>query len=137
MRTPTTPKIMKLLIYASGGEDRRRMLAAINGHAHRCTLETYADLDRLACRLRKSCAEEMWLVLVAGTCEELGEFTDLVHLIQHCRSILVLPDRRHRTLVAAHMLYPRYIGYLDGDFSDIRSVLAQVFQKNIVNTAQP
>ena len=126
-------RMMKLLVYGSGGKERQRLLEVVNGHTHRCTLETVADLELLKCRLRKACAEEMWLVLITTSSEELHRVVDMADLIHHMRSVIVLPDHRQQTIVTAHMLYPRYLSYLDGDFSDIGSVLTRVLHHKTPN----
>ncbi len=131
MDTPTT--ILKLLVYASDGNLRRRLLAALNTQTPRCFLETVADLRTLKDRLRRSCGGDTWLLLVSTSVAELDRITAIGELIQDARSILILPDQHRETVFAGHSLYPRFISYLDNDFRDVCSVLATVIHKMDAN----
>lgn len=116
------PHTIRLFIYTSDGSLRQRLLAAIDDDTHQWVLETFADLKALAFRLRR-CFGEIWMVLLITDAEELGRITAMGELILNNRIILVLPDQTQATVAAGHRLYPRFISYLDSDFSDVRSVL--------------
>ena len=122
--------MMKLLLYASDGLQRERLLHAINVCNHQCSLETVADLETLDRRLRQNSDDDIWLVMISKNAQELDRLTTMSELILNVRSILVLPDRRRETAVVGHTLYPRFISYLDGDFSDVGTVLGTVILKN-------
>lgn len=121
--------LMNLLVYASPGKERQRLLQAISGCNPRCMLETFPTLRSLGQRLRRNCGGETWLVLVTQSPSELERLSALSDLILNTRSILVLPDHRRESAILGHTLYPRFISYLDSDFSDVGSVLETVLDK--------
>ena len=123
-------EVLKILIYASDGEQRKKLLSAINPYSSQFTLVTLGDFDDLDIRLRHEATGEMWLVLVTGNLVELGRLTGMRELIRNNKSILVLPDQTPETVSMGHTLYPRFISYLDSDYNDIGSVLGEVIRKN-------
>ena len=118
--------MIKLLVYSSIGKERRRLLNTICDFSDRCTVETFADLNVLRCRLEKDCKTKLWLVLLMANSEELDRLVGMDELIRETKSILILPDQREGTIGAGHSLYPRYVSYLDGDFADVGSVLEKI-----------
>ncbi|MFO7715048.1 hypothetical protein [Desulfosarcina sp.] len=121
--------LMNLLVYASQKKQHQRLLQALNGCDHRCALETFMTLRSLGQRLRRNCGGETWLVLVTQSPPELARLSALSDLILNTRSILVLPDHRRESAILGHTLYPRFISYLDSDFSDVGSVLETVLAR--------
>jgi len=43
--------------------------------------------------------------------------------------ILILPDQKNETIASGHSLRPRFLSYMDSDFSDVRDVLQKILQK--------
>lgn len=123
-------KIIKLLVYSSDGEQRRRLLNAVNEYTPHFIMETFGDLRSLDYRLRHEFAQDIWLVLITVTYKELDQLINMNELIRRNRNILVLPNQNPETVAAGHSLYPRLISYLESDYSDIGSVLGKVVQKN-------
>jgi len=121
---------MKLLVYASDENQRKRLLKAIGASKHQCKLVIVVDFSALHDQLVRNCWGEVWLLLVSKSPAELDGLVALGNLIQNRCSILVLPDHRHETLTAGHSLYPRFISYLDSDWNDVGSVLEQVVTKS-------
>ncbi|VTR63977.1 conserved hypothetical protein [Desulfosarcina cetonica] len=121
----STP-MMKLIVYASESNLRRRLLSAMDGLADQCHMELFVDVPALNRRLCGPVKGEVWLLLVTQNLSELHCFAAMGDLIQNIRSILVLPDQERQTVFTGHALYPRFISYLDSDFSDVCSVLGTV-----------
>ena len=66
------------------------------------------------------------VLLTARTKKELKELIGLREFLSDIRVILILPDRDHETISDAHALYPRFITYIDGDYSDLKAVLTKM-----------
>jgi hypothetical protein len=120
---------MNLIVYASERQQRKRLLSAINACSHQWIIEIFTDFPSLDKRLRRICAGESWLLIITADSEELKCLIMLRDIIKDQRSIIVLPDHQRETVIVGHTLYPRFISYLDSDFSDVRSVLATVINK--------
>ena len=118
--------MMKLLIYASDGKQRRRLLQAIDACLAQLDLETVAEIETLNRRLRRFQMADGWMILVAGSSAELDCLTAMGDLIHPLKIILVLPDQRRATVAAGHSLYPRFISFLNSDFEEIGSVMGRV-----------
>lgn len=43
--------------------------------------------------------------------------------------ILILPDQKNQTIANGHSLRPRFLSYMDSDFSDVRDVLQNILKK--------
>jgi len=43
--------------------------------------------------------------------------------------ILILPDQKNETIANGHSLRPRFLSYMDSDFSDVRDVLQKILNK--------
>jgi hypothetical protein len=43
--------------------------------------------------------------------------------------ILILPDQKNQTIANGHSLRPRFLSYMDSDFSDVRDVLRNILKK--------
>jgi len=65
-------------------------------------------------------------VLVAGSKEEVNELAGMVEVFEDVRIILVLPDADRETISKGHLLRPRYLTYIDADFTDLAAVLAKM-----------
>ena len=125
----STP-LMNVIVYASEKHLRQRLLAAIRLLEEQCHLEVFADISALNRRLCGPVIGMVWLVLALKSLAELHRFVAMGDLIQNNRSILVLPDQAQETVFIGHSLYPRFISYLDSDFSDVCSVLDTVIRNS-------
>ncbi len=61
--------------------------------------------------------------------DKLCEFKDLIAGIP---LFLVLPDQETGTIAKGYSLYPRYIGYMDGDFTDVKLMI----ENKLIRTVQ-
>ena len=92
--------------------------------------EKYSSLEEFKNRLLLYKNNIEIVLLTARTKEELKQFIGLREFLADIRVILILPDRDHDTLSNAHALYPRFITYIDGDYSDLKAVLTKM-QNNL------
>jgi hypothetical protein len=65
-------EFLQLLIYASDGVQRKKLLSAVNPYSSQFILETLVDFDALDIRLRHERTGEIWLVLITVNLAELG-----------------------------------------------------------------
>ncbi len=121
--------VLKLLVYASDGKQQQRLLTAINRHRSQFSLEILGDIHALNVKLRHEITGEIWLVLITVNSVELRRLTKMKELIRNTRSIFILPDQTAKTVAAGHMLYPRFVSYVDCDYSDVSSVLGKIICK--------
>jgi len=67
-------------------------------------------------------------VLLTQSKHELLELVSLRDFLEDVHIILILPDRENETIVNGHKLRPRFISYLDDDFTNIGSVLEKMLK---------
>ena len=89
-------------------------------------VETFLDLDSFSKRLCSFPSCMSIVVLLASTREDLVKLRSIKHLLDDTRILLVLPDDQQETVRMAHELTPRFLTYLDGDFSDLSAVLQKM-----------
>ena len=73
--------------------------------------------------------EAVAVALLAGP-EELEALLPLREISMDIPLILVLPDSRPGTISLGHRLRPRFLGFLQNDFSEVTAVLAEVLKRN-------
>jgi hypothetical protein len=59
----------------------------------------------------------------------IGELDDLLllkNVLRQIWTIIILPNNDPHTITKAYRLWPRYIGDLDSDLSDIRDILFHI-----------
>jgi hypothetical protein len=89
--------------------------------------EYYDSLESLADRLRHPMDRlSSLVVLCPGDASELARLTNIGHLLRDMRVILLLPDGRAKTVTRGHMLRPRFVGYADGDLSEVAAVVKKM-----------
>lgn len=116
---------MRLLCYAKETDDVvAKLLGTVLSQVSVQNLELYQSLAGLKQRLLDPNFEMGFTVLVATTRKELDRFLAIRDMLSDFRIILVLPDHENDTLSKGHRLSPHFISYIDGDFSDLVTVLS-------------
>ena len=119
---------MTLIYYTptsnSAGE---RLRKAINAVVPAKRTEIYRTIGSLSRRLRQPTYNLNIAILLAAGRKELSDLLSLRDLFRDIRIILLLPDRKKETISKGHKLYPRFLSYIDTDFTDV----AAVFEKMI------
>jgi hypothetical protein len=120
---------MQVFLYS---KQRGDSVGRLQRHIERCphlriteTLHSIEDLSRTLLP-RKGIVQETILVLFATDSKDLLGLLSIGELLNKSRLILVLPDQRQAMVKTAHRLMPRYIGYADGDLSDVAAVLKKM-----------
>ncbi len=119
---------MRILIYASDQKQLERLTGPAGVCFPGCCLELFRDVTALQLRLRRNLRCPGVFLLLVANLRELEGIVHLASLMDGQRIILVLPDRDRKTVVLGHSLYPRFIGYADDDFQEVRMVMAQLIE---------
>jgi hypothetical protein len=110
---------------AAGG----RLNGLIRGVVPDPGLRVYRTVPGLSRRLRQPGGAIDLLVLFPADRKDLLRLLGIRHLFMNLRIVLILPDRSGGTIAEGHNLYPRYVSFADGDFSDVAAVLQKMLRK--------
>ena len=115
---------MSLLFYAGKSKKASKMVQIIiEGRASREVIEIFSTIEDLSTRLRRPRGDLILMILLISSRKELMEVLLIRDLLVDMSIILILPDRKKKTIDLGHKLCPRFLSYLDGDFSDVAMVL--------------
>jgi hypothetical protein len=115
--------IMNLLVYARSPEGlRERWPKLFQDSIPSYGIEIYRTMGTFVHRLQHP-PEHFIIILVLTDRKELLEILSIRHWLEGSRLILIVPDQEEETLKAAHRLRPRFLTYLENDFSQVLRVL--------------
>lgn len=120
-------KVMNLFFYISrpsGHEER--LLGAVAPVVSRGSLEVFRNFRSLVERVRRPKESFSAAVIFNPTNEDLRKFISIRDFLEETRILLVLADQDEETIALAHRIFPTYIAYLDGDISEVASVLERL-----------
>lgn len=118
---------MNLLVYTNGLNGAGvRLQRVIETEVSVDQIEIYRNVASLTRRLRRYRIDLNIAVVLASSREDLEAILSIVELFYDLRIILILPDRKKETISKGLKLYPRYLSYADGDFSDVAAVLEKM-----------
>lgn len=103
-----------------------RIQRIIEGQLPGDQIEIHHNIDSLTSRLCQPRYDLTAIVLLTSNCKDLLDLLSIRDMFDDIPIILILPDRERDTISKGHKLYPRFISYMDGDFSDVASVLAKM-----------
>lgn len=92
-------------------------------------IEIHRNIKSLTSRLRGPRCNLTIIVLLAVSCKDLQGLLLIRDLFDDIPIILILPDRERDTITAGHKLYPRFLSYMDSDFSDVALVLTKMLER--------
>jgi hypothetical protein len=120
---------MQLLLYSGGeSENGKRLEAAVHKGIPSSRIERLKSLIGLMERLRAPVDPDSIAVLSAASQEELRQMQPLRRLLPEIYVVLVIPDRKKRTIELAHLLLPRFISRQDDDFENLSKVLGKIYR---------
>ena len=90
--------------------------------------EFFQSIDTFSQKLRQPQGYQSVAILLASTQEELTDILTIRNLLDNVRIILIVPDRDKETISKGHILYPRFLTYVDSDFNWIAAVLKKYCQ---------
>jgi hypothetical protein len=115
---------MASIIYIPSENDLgRRFLALLETAIPEKKFEICHSIGELSARLGMPFSNVKVAVLFALSRAEIMRVLSLGDLMADVKSIVVLADDDKDTVMKAHTLRPRYITWLDSDFSNVVSVL--------------
>jgi hypothetical protein len=119
---------MQLLYYSSGDDQNsRRLEAAVHNVIPESQIEPFKRLDDFRARLRTPVEPDSIAVLSAPNRDELQQMQMLRGLLTEIYVVLVIPDRKKRTIELAHLLLPRFLSQKESDFTDLKIVLNKMY----------
>lgn len=119
---------MEVLLYTTEtNEDGKRLEKIIKTSLDRLNIQICRTLNSLIQKLRRPRDSFCIAVLLAHSKESLSEILSLKDLFWNLGIILILPDNEMDTISRGHKLYPRFLSYIDSDFSDVAAVLGKMF----------
>jgi len=119
---------MQLLFYSREDDPiRKRLEAAVREVIPESKIELFQRLADFRDRLRMPVEPDSIAVLSASDREELEQMQLLRGLLPEIYVILVIPDRKKRTIELAHLLLPRYVSQKESDFADLKIVLNKMY----------
>ncbi len=121
---------MEVLLYSKEKKgDSKRMQKIIAGLVPEKALSIHRTMKSLSHRLRQFRGNLSLAVILTQNRTELSEMISLHNLLQDIPLILILPDQEPDTVSKGHKLYPRFIGYADGNFEILAAVLEKMIRK--------
>ncbi len=120
---------MILFYTAEQGRAAKRFEREVLAGAPGDSREVFHTLEDLIERLMRFDGNDRVLVYLAATTKELTGLCAISHLLGSVRLILIAPDRSEKTITRAHSLYPRFLIFVDGDFSEVADVLAKMISQ--------
>jgi hypothetical protein len=125
---------MKIFLYTGTlANDGKRLQSVISSHIPEDLTEVYDSNRELTKALHTPGENPDVVVLLAGDLEELQKILALKDVLLTTRVILVLPDRHKETIAKGHTLFPRFISYMDNDYSEIGDVLKKISAGSVNN----
>ncbi len=119
----------EIIIYSTSNEEGNDKIQEIIGSIDsEYARKFYHSIEKLVKRLRKPIGGDTIGLFIAANRQELLELLSVQHLFRNIRIILVLPDRKDYTVSQGYSLRPRYLGYSDGDLSDVAAVMGKMAQ---------
>ena len=125
---------MDLLFYAMECSAGQRLWQALSEIVLARPIEIYRAIESLARRLRQPVNADLVAVILAADDQEFAKILDIGDFLRELKTIIILPDSRDETVSRAYTLYPRFISYAGGDFSDVAAVLNRMINKNYFET---
>lgn len=115
-----------ILFYSDKNGPGERLLSDIQAKIHGHWIEVDQTLKDLSDRFHYPLLDRAIMVFVAESREQLEGLISMGHFFRDVPMLLVLPDSEPATISMGHRLYPRFVTYVDSDFSDLVSVLSKL-----------
>ena len=114
----------EIVCFIPGRNDgEKRLMAAVERLIPTVSMKVYRNADSLRKRLLPGGSSALAVVILAATKQDLLGVVPLRDLLLSFRIIVVLPDSDDVTLAMGWGMWPRFVSYADGDFSDVAGVL--------------
>ncbi|MCP4576931.1 MAG: hypothetical protein GY846_11670 [Deltaproteobacteria bacterium] len=112
----------------SKSEAAERLLGDIQRKFYGHRIEIAPTVKALREWFHHPMTERIIHILVPENRQQLEELGYMGDLMNDNPIILILPDREPHTVSTGHKLYPRFVSYLDSDFSYVTAVLSRMVE---------
>ena len=120
---------MDVLFFASANQDvTKRLQELMEIVVPEGKRTTYRDIQTLSQRLREPAEGQRIVLLTASSRQDLSLIQSIRGLLSDESIILILPDREADTIAMAHSLHPRFLTYMDSDFTELPGVLVKMLR---------
>jgi hypothetical protein len=120
---------MKILLYINETEEiGERLKSLVRSKVPEESIEILPSFGTLVDRLKHPLDRRSIAVLLASCREDLAQFVSVKALFKDLRILLIAPDEESTTIALAHLMRPRFLGSLTGDFSLIHAVLSKMLE---------
>ena len=119
-------EIKKIVVYSSGSRLVVNNLVRSVSAASDLPVTVYLSHVSLRWGLRQSPASEIVMVFHAGDRNDLCFLRSFRSLAKETKLILILHDKQAGTVSEGLLSSPRFIMFLDSDFSDVTAVLERM-----------
>ncbi len=116
----------RIAIFQGDGDSGRRLQRIILRVASESETVFFRTIQHLDGYLKQPGTRPVIVVLLADNIRNLDDLVSHRDLFNDFRIILVLPNRTRAVVTAGFRIFPRYISYVDSDFSDISAVLKKM-----------
>lgn len=96
-----------------------------------CECRIFSDPERMRTGLEKLRHRNPIAILLPGSTQELDRMIDLAAWFEDSPLILMIPDRRPKTIAKAHRLRPRYLAGPKIDRAELYAVLSHFFTRHV------
>jgi hypothetical protein len=118
---------MDFLFFASANHDvTRRLQDMVETVVPEESRATYRDIQAFSQRLREPADVQRIVLLSASDQQDLSLIQAIRSLLSDESIIIILPDREADTIAMGHSLHPRFLTYMDSDFTELASVLIKM-----------
>ena len=120
---------MSLLLYRPLQNDAAEKLQGIiESELPGEDLEIFYSTGNFSERLRQQSRSNCAVVILADSMNDLQSLFALKNLLTDIRIILVLPERSEEVIAMGYKFRPRFLSYMDSDFSDLAVVLKKIVE---------
>ncbi len=126
---------MKVLFYTKMKEGAgKRLQRVIKGLVSEDNIEIHKSIISLSLSLRQPKNDKTIAVLMAARNKDLMDILSISDLLHDISTIVILPDSEDDSIRKGHHLRPRYLSYIDSDFSDVGAVLGNMLRSFLSRT---
>ena len=123
---------LKVILYSSNlNGAAARLGTVISSVAAQHAIRLCRTVESLRSELCLSGSNEAVAVLLASGEQDLAGIISIRNILINARVIIILPDGRRDTMARAHSIYPRFVSYMDSDFSDVGTVLDTILKRSV------
>jgi hypothetical protein len=120
---------MIIVIFSSAKNDAaKQLLKEIQNRFGDRRIEIATTVKAFGEWFHRPMIERLILILMPENQEQLEELISLGDVMDDNPILFVLPNREPLTVSIGHKLYPRFVSYLDSDFSYLAAVLHRMLR---------